>query len=123
MCTHCIDKQTKCLGEPCIGYVCYDDGCHLKKYASNPKRVNLTSTSSKIASLKIVIDKLHFRGHVDTWCREHCNPYKFSELDKVYVCMYASLALYKSIISFRLTQKYVSNFFLGCPDMLGLHSI
>ena len=62
------------------GFICYDDGCHLKKYACNPDRAKLTQTSQKIASTNIVVDKLHFRGHTDKWCQEYCNPHKFDEL-------------------------------------------
>ena len=64
-------------------YLCYDDGCHLKKYAANPKRATQTPTAQKLATMKIVIDKMHFRGHTDTWCQEHCNPYKFDDLNNV----------------------------------------
>ena len=65
------------------GVICYDDGCHLKKYAE--KRRDLTETSKQIASYKIAIDKMHFRGHVDKWCLENCNPYKVQELNDVSV--------------------------------------
>ena len=26
---------------------------------------------------------MHFKGHVDSWCHENCDPNKFKELDKV----------------------------------------
>ena len=70
------------------GIVCYDDGCHLKWYARNPKRSNLSIAATKLASLDIVIDKLHFAGHTDSWCHANCNPYKVDELKKVKICMY-----------------------------------
>ena len=63
--------------------VCYDDGCHLKKYATNTSRINLTPTAAHIASLNIVVDKMHFNGHTDSWCHENCNPYQLKELDEV----------------------------------------
>jgi hypothetical protein len=31
-----------------------------------------------------VVDKFHFRNHVDKWCKTHCNPYKCRDLDEVY---------------------------------------
>ena len=31
-----------------IGFIVYDDGCHLKKFAINPVRSMLTDTSKKI---------------------------------------------------------------------------
>ena len=67
------------------GFICYDDGCHLRKFATNPKRINRTSTATRMASLEIVVDKLHFKGHVDAWCHQHCDPYKFPELEKVWI--------------------------------------
>ena len=63
------------------GVICYDDGCHLKKYAE--RRKELTQTAERLASCQIVIDKMHFRGHVDKWCLENCNPYKLPELNDV----------------------------------------
>ena len=67
--------------------MCYDDGCHLKKYATNPKRANHTATAQKIASMNIVINKLHYKGHTDAWCKKHCDPYKFDDLKKVCASM------------------------------------
>ena len=64
-----------------IGVLCYDDGCHLKKYVE--KRKDLTETAKQLASYQIVVDKMHFRGHVDKWCQENCNPYKLHALDNV----------------------------------------
>lgn len=66
-----------------LRYILYDDGCHLKKYALNPTRRMCTPTSEWLASLEIVVDKLHFKGHIDTWCHQHCNPYTHSDLENV----------------------------------------
>ncbi|CAB3984460.1 Hypothetical predicted protein [Paramuricea clavata] len=63
--------------------ICYDDACHLLRYAQNPKRLNLTDTSKRIGGTTIVVDKFHFRNHVDEWCKKHCNPYKCTDLDEV----------------------------------------
>ena len=63
--------------------LCYDDGCHLKKYAQNNKRAELTETARRIASSHIVIDKMHFKGHIDSWCHQLCNPYNLEHLRKV----------------------------------------
>lgn len=68
-----------------IDILCYDDGCHLRKYARNPIRANKSATAVKLAELNIVIDKMHFSGHIDEWCKTTCNPYKIKELDKVYM--------------------------------------
>ena len=61
----------------------YDDAYHLKKYACNPSRRDCTETSKRLASLDIVVDKLHFRGHVDAWCHQNCDPYKIDQHKQV----------------------------------------
>jgi hypothetical protein len=65
------------------GYICYDDGCHLRKYACNPIRKDSTVTAQKISHMNIVVDKMHMAGHVDLWCKEHCDPRNCKELDEV----------------------------------------
>lgn len=65
------------------GVICYDDGCHLKRYAA--KRADLTEISARINCCQIVVDKMHFMGHTDKWCFEHCNPNQLQELENVNV--------------------------------------
>ena len=65
-----------------IDTICYDEGCHLKKYAQN-KRAELTETAKRIATCSIVVDKMHFRGHTDAWCHKNCNPYELEQLRNV----------------------------------------
>ena len=55
----------------------------MKKYATNPKWADHTATAKRIASMNIVIDKLHYKGHTDAWCKKHYDPYKFDDLNKV----------------------------------------
>ena len=64
-------------------YICYDDGCHLRKYTQNLKRKNLTVTSQKLASLSIYVDKLHIKGHTDPWCLENCDARNVEDLNDV----------------------------------------
>ena len=59
------------------------DGCHLRKYSRNPVRAKLTDVATRMSRWNIVIDKMHFSGHSDPWCRENCNPNNVKELDKV----------------------------------------
>ncbi len=35
-------------------------------------RSNLTATASRLATMNFVIDCMHFEGHIDPLCREHC---------------------------------------------------
>ena len=70
----------------CAGYICYDDGCHLRKFARNPVRAEASTESKLIALQEIVVDKMHMKGHVDSWCKQNCDPTKHFYLDKVRVC-------------------------------------
>ena len=66
-----------------LGTICYDDACHLVKYARNPSRCSLTPIAKHLATLEYVVDRMHFRGHVDLWCRDNCNPDKFASMNMV----------------------------------------
>ena len=48
-----------------IESICYDDGCHLRKYARHSTGCHLTPTAKKLAEVEIVIDKMHY----DWTCR------------------------------------------------------
>ena len=85
-----------------IDFLVYDDGCHLKKFASNPVRSEVTDTTRKLSQMNIVIDKIHFKGHVDPWCKTHCDPHNFPELNGVSGLIYFCVKL---ILIFRLTLK------------------
>ena len=63
-----------------IDTIVYDDACHLKKYASNKERVLLTETTQRMVNMAMVVDKFHFKNHVDKWCKNNCNPYKCVEI-------------------------------------------
>ena len=65
------------------GTVCYDDGCHLKRYACNPACSCLTVTAGHLSLMNFVIDCMHFKGHTDVWCRQHCDPNELKGLEKV----------------------------------------
>ena len=100
---------------PCIDYICYDDGCHLRKFARHSSKQDVTPTAQKLASVEIVIDKMHMAGHVDKCCLENCDPHLFSDLDRVskrYTSSRPSLTLVNCNLS-RLIQKVVSSCFHG----------
>lgn len=64
-------------------FLVYDDDCHLRKFATNTKRSGLTETAANIARMNIVVDKMHFKGHTDQWCKRYCNPNDYDELTGV----------------------------------------
>ena len=66
-----------------IGYICYDDGCHLKKCIQNPSRSTITKTAEEMAKLTVVIDCMHMKGHTDIWCKKTCDPKLFPQLNNV----------------------------------------
>ena len=66
-----------------LEFIYYDDGRHLRNFARKPSRLDLTPTPKKLATVEIVIDKMHMAGHVDKWCLTISDPHLFSELDKV----------------------------------------
>ena len=73
-------KQTfVCLA----GYVIYDDGCHLRKFAQNPSRREITPAAKRLAEISIVVDKMHMKGHIDSWCKENCDARNIEELREV----------------------------------------
>ena len=67
-------------------YICYDDGCHLRRYARNPVRSQLTQLTPctiQLSEIEIVIAKMHMAGHIDRWCLENCDPKLFTDLNEV----------------------------------------
>ena len=47
-----------------------------------------------------VVDKLHMAGHTDTWCRQHCDPKSFKELDDVCYIYWDLILLCKPNLQF-----------------------
>lgn len=64
-------------------YICYDDACHLKRFARNPVRKDLTLQTKQLASVEMAVDKMHMKGHTDPWCKANCDPGNFKQLNKV----------------------------------------
>ena len=75
-------------------YVCYDDGCHLRKFARNCSRCDVSAESKILAKQHIVVDKMHMRGHIDQWCKLNCDPANYPFLDDVSTSFYAYLVKY-----------------------------
>ena len=45
--------------------IIYDDACHLNKCYLNPVQKEVTAVSKRLGNMYMVVDKLHFRNHVD----------------------------------------------------------
>ena len=78
---------------PHAEYVCYDDGCHLRKFARNPNRADISRESQILAKQHIVVDKMHMRGHIDQWCKLNCDPAEYPYLNDV---RFIIIKLYRS---------------------------
>lgn len=94
-----------------LGYLCYDDGCHLLKYMQ--KRSQLTKTSEKMMNITVVIDSMHMKGHTDSWCKRTCDPKWFPQLNNVRKVL--DVCKHNASTQCRSTQKCVNKHFLGCP--------
>ena len=57
--------------------MCYDDGCHLRKFVRNSVRADVSRESQILAKQHIVVDKMHMRGHIDERCKLNCDPAKY----------------------------------------------
>lgn len=63
--------------------ICYDDARHLRRYCRNPNHQCISAESKKLGSMEIVVDRMHMKGHIDKWCKKHCDPSTIPALDKV----------------------------------------
>ena len=73
-------------------FICYDDACHLKKYAQGSGCRNVTLTTQKMAKMEMIIDRFYFKNPVDLCCKDHCNTYntdglKVSAITLVISCL------------------------------------
>ena len=64
-----------------LEFIIYDDACHLAKYSMNEKVAERNKTTKFFSERKFVIDKFHFRNHIDPWCHQNCDPNEVPELD------------------------------------------
>ena len=81
----------------------YDDACHLKLFIKNSANfIRITRAKQRLEKLKIFCDKLHYRNHVDPWCRKNTNPYTdpVATTTNTEICeqIFAWLAQYKNIV-------------------------
>ena len=58
----------------------YDDACHLKRFID---RRQTSKVGKFLASIKIAVDRMHFKNHVDKWCRKNLDPDKIVEFKKL----------------------------------------
>jgi hypothetical protein len=72
-----------------------------------------------LAAKKMVVDKMHMRGHIDAWCKENCDPHKFTQLEKVNRDFILHIFTEIPLTPYRLTLKYANRFFPGSLDTKG----
>lgn len=56
----------------------YDDACHLVKFATNRQRGKTPRTKQMAVWLGELcrLDRMHYKNHIDAWCRQNMNPDK-----------------------------------------------
>jgi hypothetical protein len=59
---------------PELELVVHDDSCHVHRFAE--RRAGQSARANRLAPPRVqyVCDLFHSSGHVDEWCKEHCNP-------------------------------------------------
>ena len=70
------------------------------KYATNTARRTLTPTAKKMAEMSYVVDRMHFKGHVDQWCQNNCDPDKLPAMEMVHTYMYINLYIVDTLFLF-----------------------
>ena len=63
--------------------IMYDDACHLVHIIKKIAQVYPNEYTSHFASMKCLIDFMHFRNHKGEKCKTECNPYDHEELKTV----------------------------------------
>ena len=63
--------------------ILYDDACHLVHIIKKIAQVYPNEYTSHFASMKCLIDFMHFRNHKGEKCKTDCNPYDHEELKTV----------------------------------------
>eukprot|EP00732_Lithocolla_globosa_P002909 Lithocolla_globosa_v1_NODE_2087_length_2166_cov_20.599057.p1 type:complete len:117 gc:universal NODE_2087_length_2166_cov_20.599057:1769-1419(-) len=53
-------------------FIAYDDACHLFRFVQN--RVKDFPIAEPLALCTWMVDRLHFKNHIDKWCKENMNP-------------------------------------------------
>ena len=76
-----------------------------KRYATNPILSTLTATTQKLSTMNFVVDRMHFKGRIDSWCRESCDPDKLEAMKKVLTFIFLH-----TVIAIRTWRYAVSNF-------------
>lgn len=61
-----------------------------EKICSEPNK-DLTPATKFMASLEILVDKMHMAGHTDKWCKDTCDSRKVSDLNEVRLVYYHKL--------------------------------
>ena len=84
MLIHVLSKNIslqECYFYCLLDVLCYDDACHLKRYAQNPVRKDARYIARKMATMDMVCDRFHFVNHTDKWYKKNGNPYKTANLE------------------------------------------
>lgn len=59
---------------PELYVIIHDDACHVRRFAHKHQGRSELGRRLAFPRMHYIIDKLHAKGHVDEWCKQHCNP-------------------------------------------------
>lgn len=59
---------------PNLRVVVHDDACHLRRYSDARRSASSIAADLAYPTVTYVVDHMHFKGHVDPWCRQQCDP-------------------------------------------------
>ena len=112
-----LEAQQSCL-HFFLETICYDDACHLKRYATNPIRSTLTATTQRLSTMNFVVDRMHFKGHIDPWCRENCDPDKLEAMKKVLTFILFIQRLQQQLINVHGNMQFQTVPSLGMCELI-----
>ena len=61
----------------------YDDACHLLPLIKKLEKVHENELTKYCASMRVLVDFLHFKNHKGEKCKKDCNPYDHPDLKEV----------------------------------------
>ena len=101
MCKFLLDLLEQLPEEKWPEFIAYDDACHLFKYIKR-REDKCPQFKRLLEKITLCCDRLHFRNHVDPWCKQHMDPNSHPKLDGIntMVCeqKFKWLAQFKNIV-------------------------
>ena len=59
---------------PDIAAIIHDDACHLHRFCEARSGRSVAAARLAPPQVRYICDVFHMVGHIDAWCKVHCNP-------------------------------------------------